>query len=88
VGSAVTKFKVGDRVGVGCTVDSCHECGACRAGLENCCERGFLGTYKGNQRSPSQETLTYGGYSERMTVREDFVLRTPTSLSRTIPTRT
>jgi uncharacterized zinc-type alcohol dehydrogenase-like protein len=61
-------------------VDSCRECDACRAGLENYCERGFLGTYNGNLRTPTKENLTYGGYSERITVREEFVLRMPTHL--------
>jgi alcohol dehydrogenase (NADP+) len=80
VGSRVTKFKVGDTVGVGCMVDSCRECTSCRAGLENYCERGFLGTYNGNLRTPTKENLTYGGYSERIVVREDFVLRMPSNL--------
>jgi alcohol dehydrogenase (NADP+) len=80
VGSGVTKFKVGDTVGVGCMVDSCGKCASCRAGLENYCEVGFLGTYNGNLRTPTKENLTYGGYSERIVVREDFVLRMPLNL--------
>jgi uncharacterized zinc-type alcohol dehydrogenase-like protein len=79
-GGSVTKFKTGDLVGVGCMVDSCRECSACRAGLENYCEKGFLATYNGNMRTPTKENLTYGGYSERITVREDFVLRIPANL--------
>ena len=73
VGDAVTKFAVGDIVGVGCMVDSCMSCSACQEGLEQYCERGFTGTYNG----PTQETgdNTYGGYSDRIVVREEFVLR-------------
>ncbi|MFN3388129.1 MAG: NAD(P)-dependent alcohol dehydrogenase [Allosphingosinicella sp.] len=73
VGSAVTKFREGDTVGVGCMVDSCLSCSACNEGLEQYCERGFTGTYNG----PAQGTKdnTYGGYSDRIVVREEFVLR-------------
>lgn len=73
-------FKTGDIVGVGCMVDSCMECSACKAGLENYCENGFLGTYNSNQRTPAEEQHTYGGYSERIVVREEFVLRIPDNL--------
>ncbi|MDB5671991.1 MAG: NAD(P)-dependent alcohol dehydrogenase [Alphaproteobacteria bacterium] len=73
VGSEVTGFKPGDTVGVGCMVDSCKHCDACNQGLEQYCENGFTGTYNG----PAQETggNTYGGYSDTIVVREDFVLR-------------
>jgi uncharacterized zinc-type alcohol dehydrogenase-like protein len=73
VGSDVTKFSVGDVVGVGCMVDSCLTCPSCQEGLEQYCERGFTGTYNG----PTQETRenTYGGYSDRIVVREEFVLK-------------
>ena len=73
VGSSVTRFKEGDTVGVGCMVDSCKHCEPCRDGLEQYCENGFTGTYNG----PAQETgeNTYGGYSDTIVVREDFVLR-------------
>ncbi len=72
VGDAVTRFKPGDIVGVGCMVDSCLSCDACREGLEQYCEVGFTGTYNG----PTQDTgdNTYGGYSDRIVVREEFVL--------------
>jgi uncharacterized zinc-type alcohol dehydrogenase-like protein len=72
VGAAVTRFKAGDVVGVGCMVDSCLSCAACRDGLEQYCERGFTGTYNG----PTQDggDNTYGGYSDRIVVREEFVL--------------
>jgi uncharacterized zinc-type alcohol dehydrogenase-like protein len=73
VGSDVTRFAVGDTVGVGCLVDSCKRCEPCNEGLEQYCENGFTGTYNG----PAQGTgdNTYGGYSDRIVVREDFVLR-------------
>lgn len=81
VGSSVTKFSEGDLVGVGCMVDSCHECTNCKEGLEQYCEKGFLATYNGNGREPSKENLTYGGYSNKIVVREDFVLRIPKNLA-------
>ena len=73
VGSSVTKFAAGDLVGVGCMVDSCQRCDSCREGLEQFCENGFTGTYNG----PDQETggNTFGGYSESIVVREEFVLK-------------
>ncbi|PSJ37428.1 NAD(P)-dependent alcohol dehydrogenase [Allosphingosinicella deserti] len=73
VGSDVTKFAVGDVVGVGCMVDSCLSCPSCQEGLEQYCERGFTGTYNG----PAQEDggNTYGGYSDHIVVREEFVLK-------------
>ncbi|AZQ37032.1 NAD(P)-dependent alcohol dehydrogenase [Streptomyces cyaneochromogenes] len=78
VGSGVTKHKVGDRVGVGCLVDSCRECENCRAGLEQHCTGGGVGTYNaiGKDGEP-----TYGGYSEKVVVDENFVLRIPDGLS-------
>ncbi|TFI60312.1 NAD(P)-dependent alcohol dehydrogenase [Sphingomonas parva] len=73
VGDAVTKFAVGDLVGVGCMVDSCLTCPSCQEGLEQYCEKGFTGTYNG----PTQDTgdNTYGGYSDHIVVREEFVLK-------------
>lgn len=73
-GAAVENFKVGDRVGVGCMVDSCQTCSTCSAGLEQYCETGFTGTYNGLLADKSH---TYGGYSQRITVRQEFVLRIP-----------
>jgi len=73
LGGEVTGFEVGDLVGVGCMVDSCMSCSACQEGLEQYCERGFTGTYNG----PTQDTgdNTYGGYSDRIVVRKEFVLK-------------
>ena len=72
VGGEVTKFKVGDTVGVGCMVDSCRHCHACDDGLEQYCENGFIGTYNGPDAGPPGHTL--GGYSQAIVVDEGFVL--------------
>ena len=74
VGGAVTKHAVGDRVGVGCLVDSCRECENCKAGLEQYCTGGSIGTYGSVDRDG---TITQGGYSTQVVVTEDFVLRIP-----------
>lgn len=75
IGTAVTKWKVGDTVGVGCFVDSCRKCEACEAGEENYCHEGITPTYNGIERD--KVTPTYGGYSTRITVDSDYVLRIP-----------
>jgi uncharacterized zinc-type alcohol dehydrogenase-like protein len=71
VGSKVTTFEVGDNVGVGCMVDSCLQCQECRAGLEQYCDNGIL-TYSSRVADGS---VTQGGYSDCITVRQEFVLR-------------
>lgn len=73
VGSAVTRYKVGDWVGVGCLVDSCRTCDECKQGLENYCANG--GSYTYNSVEQDKKTPTYGGYSNTIVVNEDFVLR-------------
>lgn len=78
VGDAVKGFKPGDRVGVGCLVDSCRSCGSCEEGLEQYCEQGMTVTYNGTDRHDG--TPTYGGYSERIVVSDRFVLRIPGAL--------
>lgn len=78
VGGKVTKFKVGDRVGVGCFVDSCRTCPECRRGLEQYCSVLTSWTYNG--REQDQSTPTYGGYSETTVVDENYVLRMPENL--------
>ncbi|WP_280270805.1 NAD(P)-dependent alcohol dehydrogenase [Nocardia wallacei] len=78
VGSAVTKYRAGDRVGVGCMVDSCGECGPCVAGEEQYCTRGAVMTY--NTAVPEEAQPgghTYGGYSTQVVVTEHFVLSIP-----------
>jgi alcohol dehydrogenase (NADP+) len=75
VGGEVSKFKEGDFVGVGCMVDSCQHCAPCKAGLEQYCEEGMTGTYNGQDRTTGENT--YGGYSDAITVRQEFVLSLP-----------
>jgi len=78
VGSKVTKVKVGDFAGVGCMVDSCRECSACKEDLEQYCERGATWTYNSKERN--SDRLTFGGYSEAIVVEERFVVSIPSSM--------
>jgi uncharacterized zinc-type alcohol dehydrogenase-like protein len=78
VGSEVTKFSVGDRVGVGCMVDSCRECDNCRKGEEQYCLNGNTGTYAAIDRYGQ---YTQGGYSTHIVVTEDFVVRIPDEIA-------
>jgi uncharacterized zinc-type alcohol dehydrogenase-like protein len=73
-GSDVTRYQVGDRVGVGCMVNSCGECEYCRAGTEQFCVKGNVQTYNGVDYDG---TTTYGGYSRQVVVREGFVCGIP-----------
>ncbi|RST31465.1 NAD(P)-dependent alcohol dehydrogenase [Sphingomonas ginkgonis] len=73
VGGLVTKYREGDVVGVGCMVDSCGHCRECGDGQEQYCENGFVGTYNGP--TPDEPGHTFGGYSDRIVVDQDFVLR-------------
>jgi len=77
VGANVTKFKAGDRVGVGCMVNSCRECENCKNGLEQYCLKGNTQTYGSIDRDG---TVTYGGYSDHVVVNQDFVLNIPDGL--------
>ncbi len=77
VGSAVRRYAVGDRVGVGCMVDACRTCDNCRAGLEQYCLEGNVGTYNDTGKDGLP---TAGGYSSQIVVDEDFVLRIPDAL--------
>jgi len=77
VGAEVTRYAVGDRAGVGCMVNSCRECENCRAGQEQYCLNGNIGTYAAVDRDG---TVTQGGYSTHIVVDEDFVLRVPESI--------
>lgn len=90
-GAAVTKHRVGDLVGVGCMIDSCGECRPCRSGDQNYCEgpNSWLATYNGPmipaQKAPGKVNSygrdnTFGGYSNNLVVREDFLLKIPSSL--------
>lgn len=78
VGSAVTHFKVGDKVGVGCFVDSCRVCEPCKASLQQYCEKGMVQTY--NSYEKDGKTPTYGGYSTDIVVDENYVLSIPSNL--------
>jgi uncharacterized zinc-type alcohol dehydrogenase-like protein len=78
VGANVTRFKAGDRVGVGCMVDSCQHCAACAKGLEQYCAEGSTLTYNGIDRHDKMPT--FGGYSERIVVSDKFVLKIPDGL--------
>ncbi len=75
VGDEVSKFQVGDVVGVGCMVDSCRHCQPCRDGVEQFCLEGFTMTYGSDDRHDG--SLTQGGYSDSIVVSEHFVLRMP-----------
>src|ERR1700736_363939 len=77
VGPEVTKYQVGDNVGVGCYVDTCRECSSCQAGLQQYCKRGPIPTYNGVGRD-GQPTM--GGYSGAIVVDENYVLRVPDSI--------
>jgi uncharacterized zinc-type alcohol dehydrogenase-like protein len=74
VGPEVTRHQVGDRVGVGCMVNSCRECVNCLAGNEQYCLNGMVGTYGATDRDG---TVTQGGYSTHVVVDADFVLAVP-----------
>ncbi|MFF8927806.1 NAD(P)-dependent alcohol dehydrogenase [Streptomyces longwoodensis] len=79
VGPGVTKYAVGDRVGVGCMVDSCRECDNCKAGQEQYCTGGgMVGTYNAVDRNGEP---TYGGYARAIVVDENYVVRIPDGLS-------
>lgn len=73
VGANVNKYKIGDLVGVGCMVNSCGDCSSCADDEEQFCLNGFTATYGSMEKE--RETPTYGGYSQKITVKEDFVLR-------------
>ncbi|MET9951119.1 NAD(P)-dependent alcohol dehydrogenase [Streptomyces sp. NPDC006339] len=78
VGSGVTRHKVGDRVGVGCFVDSCRTCAYCEQGLEQYCVNGMTGTYNALDKNGEP---TYGGYSTHIVVDENYTLRIPEGIS-------
>ncbi len=77
VGPAVTKYKVGDHVGVGCFVDTCRECYECTSGADNYCTVAPVMTYNGKDHEGQP---TYGGYSDKIVVDENYVLRIPENL--------
>jgi uncharacterized zinc-type alcohol dehydrogenase-like protein len=78
VGSDVTKHKVGDRVGIGCFVDSCRECENCLAGEQQFCVKGNVPTYNGRQYTGEE---TYGGYAKQIVADENYVLSIPEGIA-------
>lgn len=78
VGPKVTKFKVGDHVGIGCIVDSCRQCEYCEQGNQHFCVEGMTGTYNANARDG--KSVTQGGYSDKIVCDEKYVLLMPKNL--------
>jgi uncharacterized zinc-type alcohol dehydrogenase-like protein len=78
VGNSVTKFKVGDLIGVGVLIDSCRNCSSCNQGLEQYCENGMTPTYNGLERDGI--TPTMGGYSDGYVINENYAVKIPTGL--------
>ncbi len=80
LGSAVSDFKIGDRIGIGCMINSCQECDPCHGDLEQFCEseQGCTLTYNGYKNS--DKINSYGGYSDNFVVRDRFALKIPDSL--------
>ncbi len=80
VGKNVSKFKVGDKAGIGCIVNSCMKCESCKKGLENYCETtGMVGTY-GTPETSSPTGITQGGYSNNIVVTEHFAIKIPADM--------
>lgn len=77
IGSAVTRYKVGDNVGVGCFIDSCRECAPCKEKMEQYCDKGMNATYNSQDRKGNP---TYGGYAKQIVVDENYVLKIPANL--------
>jgi uncharacterized zinc-type alcohol dehydrogenase-like protein len=78
IGASVTKFKVGDRIGVGVFVDSCRTCDSCKAGLQQYCIETMTGTYNGYERDG--KTVAMGGYGNYFVINEDYAVHVPENL--------
>jgi uncharacterized zinc-type alcohol dehydrogenase-like protein len=78
IGSAVTKFSIGDSIGVGVFIDSCRTCASCLAGLQQYCETGMTGTYNTLERDGT--TVAFGGYSNNFVINEDYAVHIPSNL--------
>ncbi len=78
VGTKVTRYKVGDKAGVGCFVDSCRHCKPCKESLQQYCDNGTSWTY--NSVEQDKKTVTHGGYSTQIVVDENYVFRIPDNL--------
>ena len=79
VGADVTRFSVGDRIGVGVFIDSCRSCDNCKKGLQQYCYEGMTGTYNGYERD--KKTIAFGGYSNKFVIDQDYAIHIPQSLS-------
>jgi alcohol dehydrogenase (NADP+) len=78
VGSGVTKFSVGDKIGVGVFVDSCRTCTSCVQGLQQYCIEGMTGTYNGLERDG--KTVAMGGYANNFVINQDYAVKIPNNL--------
>ncbi|MBU6314271.1 MAG: NAD(P)-dependent alcohol dehydrogenase [Actinomycetales bacterium] len=78
IGSSVTRFKVGDLIGVGVFIDSCRTCASCIAGLQQYCQEGMTGTYNSIERDG--RTVAFGGYSNLFVIDEDYAVHIPPHL--------
>jgi uncharacterized zinc-type alcohol dehydrogenase-like protein len=78
IGSAVKKFQVGDRIGVGVFIDSCRTCENCKEGLQQYCSLGITQTYNDFERNSTN--IAYGGYSNFFVVDQNYAVRVPTNL--------
>lgn len=78
IGAAVTKFKAGDKIGVGVFIDSCRNCDNCRRGLQQYCFEGMTGTYNGYERN--SQNIAFGGYSNYFVINEDYAVHIPANL--------
>ena len=79
VGSEVSGFSIGDRIGVGVFIDSCRNCENCKRGLQQYCYEGMTGTYNGYERD--KKTIAFGGYSNKFVIDQDYAIKIPNSLS-------
>lgn len=78
VGAKVTKFKVGDRIGVGVFIDSCRNCKYCKADLAQYCEEGMTLTYNTYERNT--KNIAFGGYSTNFVIDQDYAVHIPKNL--------
>ena len=78
VGKKVTKFKIGESIGIGVFIDSCRTCSSCEAGLQQYCLKGMIGTYNGMEADG--KTVAMGGYSDVFIINEDYALKIPSNL--------
>lgn len=78
IGAEVTKFKIGQRIGVGVFIDSCRTCANCSRGLQQYCYEGMTGTYNGYERDKT--TIAFGGYSNKFVIDQDYAIHIPENL--------